>query len=283
MERLNCVQARSIDMVDYLSKYGHEPRKIRGNEYWYLSPLRNERTPSFKVNRKINRWFDHGAGMGGNLIDFALLFHNCRLSEWLQGLNGRFLSHHPFIQPPETPGQICIENVLPLESPVLLDYLQQRRVFLSAALQYCAEIRYRVKEKNYLGIGFKNDFGGYEIRNAFYKNSSSPKGITTIKSGFVRVAVFEGFFDFLSFISFSHNRNTNDYSFCILNSLSFFESSRTFLEQHQQVDLYLDNDTAGRKCTRDAQSSSPRYFDKSLLYEGYKDLNEWWSSQKAPP
>ena len=36
-------------MIDYLSKLGYQPAKIKNNDYWYLSPLREERTPSFKV------------------------------------------------------------------------------------------------------------------------------------------------------------------------------------------------------------------------------------------
>ncbi len=71
-QRLSIEEARQTDMVDYLSKLGYEPAKVRGINYWYLSPLREERTPSFKINRKLNRWYDHGLGKGGNIIDFAI-------------------------------------------------------------------------------------------------------------------------------------------------------------------------------------------------------------------
>ena len=37
-------EARQIDMVDYLSKLGHSPSKIRNSDYWYLSPLREEKS-----------------------------------------------------------------------------------------------------------------------------------------------------------------------------------------------------------------------------------------------
>ncbi len=42
-----CAQANEIDLVDYLQNAGQRPLKIRGNDYWYLSPLREEKTPSF--------------------------------------------------------------------------------------------------------------------------------------------------------------------------------------------------------------------------------------------
>ena len=59
-------------MVDYLEKLGYMPQKIRGNDYWYLSPFRQEKEPSFKVNRKLNAWYDHGTGRGGNIVDFGM-------------------------------------------------------------------------------------------------------------------------------------------------------------------------------------------------------------------
>ena len=44
---------RQLDLVTYLENIGHEPLHVKknGTEYWYLSPLRNESTASFKVNR----------------------------------------------------------------------------------------------------------------------------------------------------------------------------------------------------------------------------------------
>jgi hypothetical protein len=35
---------------------------------WYLSPFRNEATPSFKVNQSANLWYDFGEGKGGTVI-----------------------------------------------------------------------------------------------------------------------------------------------------------------------------------------------------------------------
>ncbi len=57
---MNCDEANQIDLVDYLSSLGNEPAKIRGNDYWYLSPLRQEKEASFKVNKNKNVWYDHG-------------------------------------------------------------------------------------------------------------------------------------------------------------------------------------------------------------------------------
>jgi hypothetical protein len=47
------------------------------------------------------------------------------------------------------------------------------------------------------------------------------------------------------------------------------------MEKYESIHLYLDNDTAGRKCTSIAQERSVRFKDESKLYQGCKDLNEW--------
>jgi len=86
-------EVRQMDMVEYLSKLGHSPSKIKNFDYWYLSPLREEKTASFKINRKLNCWYDHGICKGGNLIDFTILYHNCTAGEFLKEVNDHFSFH----------------------------------------------------------------------------------------------------------------------------------------------------------------------------------------------
>ena len=68
-------EVKNTDMVDYLASLGFKPAKVSRNDFWYLSPFRDETTPSFKVNRNLNRWYDFGDGKGGNIIDFGILYH----------------------------------------------------------------------------------------------------------------------------------------------------------------------------------------------------------------
>ena len=278
-QRLSINEAKEMDMVIYLSTLGHEPTKIRKNDYWYLSPLREEKTPSFKVNRKLNRWYDHGLGRGGNLIDFGIEFHRCTFGELLNKLSGNLSFQKPHSQlvksVHETEPKIKVLGDFPLTSSVLLRYLEKRHIPIEIAQKYCREIRYELNEKNYYGIGFKNDLGGWEIRNPYFKASSSPKDITTFKNGSDEAVVFEGFTDFLSF-QFLHKYLPEDsQDFVVLNSVSFFERARLFMEQHQAVRLYLDRDAVGQKCSRRALSMSNKYTDESKLYKNHKDLNDW--------
>ncbi|MEP6749411.1 MAG: toprim domain-containing protein [Bacteroidota bacterium] len=277
-QNFTCEQARQIDLVDYLNSIGYEPCKIRNNDYWYLSPLREERTASFKINRSINRWYDHGTGNGGNLVDFAILYHNCSIKEFLQSLSGNFSfqeSHSNNTKSILAENQIEIVQTNTISSAALLCYLKTRKISFEIASRFCNEVHYKLNEKTYYSIGFKNDKGGYELRNAYYKNSSAPKGITTIKNGAVKIAVFEGFFDFLSFLFLLEKQPPSHWDFCVLNSLSFFEKTRTSLEQYKSIHLFLDNDKAGQNCSFNAVNITKKYVDESGLYKGYKDLNDW--------
>ncbi|MCC4229956.1 CHC2 zinc finger domain-containing protein [Zunongwangia profunda] len=94
-QKLSIVEAKEMDMVQYLSLLGYEPSNIRNNDYWYLSPLRKEKTPSFKVNRKLNRWYDHGLGKGGNIIDFGIQYYSCSVGEFKKKLDDGFSFQKP--------------------------------------------------------------------------------------------------------------------------------------------------------------------------------------------
>ncbi len=281
---LSCEEVKQWDMVNYLSQLGYEPAKVRNTDYWYLSPLRNENTPSFKVNRKLNRWYDHGLGKGGSLVDFGILFYQCDVSGLLQKLNTGISFHQPIHTPSERPvkeSRITILQDFEITAKSLLHYLEQRKIDTDIATRYCREVRYSVDDKTYYAIGFKNDSGGYELRNPFFKSSSSPKDITVIRSGLnnKHVAVFEGFFDFLSYLTNFKVLGTNECDFVILNSVSQFEKARPHIEQYQKASLYLDNDVPGQNCSAYALSLSNIYSDASSLYKGHKDLNNWLVSK----
>ncbi|MCE7043830.1 toprim domain-containing protein [Dyadobacter sp. CY312] len=287
--RLTIAEAKEMDMVDYLSSLGHEPTSIKGNSHWFLSPLHDENTPSFTINRNRNIWYDFGLGKGGSIIDFGVLYHRTTIPEFLQllsvGNTGLIvpLINHKLKQTQSDEGKIKITRESVISSPSLLNYLHQRGISISIAELYCKEVRFESNGKNYYGIGFPNDAGGYEIRNQYFKGSSSPKGITTLKSGSYSIAIFEGFFDFLSYKTLQDQLGKSASDYLILNSLSFFEKSLTALDDYKVAHLYLDNNIAGQKCVQSALSKSNRFKDESSLYAGFDDLNDFLlTRQKAP-
>jgi hypothetical protein len=281
---LNCEQANQLDMVDYLLSLGFSPVKISGENYLYLSPFREENTASFKVNRTKNIWYDHGVGKGGNLVDFACIYFHCNLTLALQKINEnpaqKLSSFHQQktkeLLPEAQENTIRILSVRsPINDMVLNRYLKQRNIPRLIANEFCKEVLYQTGDKRYTAIGFKNNSGGYELRNEYFKGSSSPKYVTYFDNKANNITCFEGFFDFLTYLAIHHNQELPKTNILILNSLSYFTRSLLLMEKHEKVHLYLDNDNAGRKCVDQALSRSKKISDESGLYKGYKDLNEW--------
>ncbi|MES1197685.1 MAG: toprim domain-containing protein [Chitinophagaceae bacterium] len=279
-----------MDLVDYLEKLSYRPIKVAGNDYWYLSPLREEKTASFKVNRKKNVWYDHGSGNGGTFIDFAKLYHQCSIKELLDKFSQAAMPTlsfhpHPAGEKKETinkPGLIETISSGEIKSYQLKQFLEQRKIPLEVAGKYCSEVAFKLYQKVHTALGFKNDLGGYELRNQYFKGSSSPKRPTTIEQSSNEFIVFEGFFNFLSYqtIRFQDKILLKDLpkvqaDFLVLNSLSFFEKSRNQMEKYQTVHLFLDRDKTGIKCTEKALQWSAKYIDQSRYYDGFKDLNEY--------
>lgn len=275
---------REMDMVGYLAALGHEPVRVKknGTDFWYLSPLRNEAEASFHVNRTKNEWYDFPLMAGGKLVDFCLRYFNCSIRELLERFNADLSWQHlPVFDAALYEGRVGKEAKLvvtaarPLFRYPLKSYLHERSIPVAVADAYCSELTYEINSSSYYGIGFKNDSGGYEIRNENYKLSSSPKDITTIRYGADSVQVFEGFMDFLSYQTLHTDVQPGTTDFVVLNGAGMFDRALPFLEQHERVGLWLDHDVTGRSYTAYALSLGAGYRDESGLYSRHKDLNQW--------
>ena len=261
-----------------MAKAGHLPKKETEKDAWFLSPFRPEIQASFKVSKTKNFWFDHGAGFGGNVIDLVMRLYDSRVRDALDFLSDvppSFSFHpQPFV-PPSDDG-LVINSVIPIWHLGLEAYLKKRNIARETAKKYCKEVHYSYKENAYFAIGLQNDSGGWELRNKYYKNSSSPKGITYLQNGCRRLIVTEGMFDFLTVVDF-HSDNTD---FLILNSLSFVKRAMKYIQLYGHIELYLDNDEAGKRATAWLMQNHKNCIDKSYLYKDYKDVNEMWIWRK---
>jgi len=286
--------AKQLDMVLYLEQLGHAPAKIKNNDYWYRSPLRDEKTASFKINKSLNCWFDFGLGEGGSIIDFGIKYFNCSVKDFLGRLNERngnvkqSVLTFQSVQSPRSikeaeDSKIKILDVRSIQSTTLIDYIKGRSIDMELAKRYCKEVDFTLYNRTHTAIGFNNDTGGFELRNSYFKGSSSPKFTTLIcwDASYKELVVFEGFFNFLSYLTAEQlNRKQEQQlpesqpAYLILNSLSFFEMSRSLMGRHQAVRLYLDRDRTGMQFTQKALNRSTKYQDCSSVYKGFKDYND---------
>ena len=201
-------EIKSIPLAAFLSRLGYELAVRKGTRLWYKSPLRQEQTPSFKVETTLNCWYDFGLGKGGNLIDLATELYQSTDLRYLmrciansypvpsvQTVASSFATRHsaPSIERFE---------VVPLEHRALVAYLQERGIPAHIAKAKCKEAHYGVNGKSYFAVAFDNISGGWELRNRYFKGCRGRKDISYLpwsRDGpSTECTVFEGFIDYLS-------------------------------------------------------------------------------------
>ena len=297
---MNIEDVKQISIADYLHSLGYSPVKRQGNGLWYKSPLREEHEASFKVNTDRNLWYDFGAGKGGNIIALAKeLYFSDSLPYLLKRIEEQTPNVHPvsfsFPQHRTEPSFQHLE-VRDLTHPALLRYLEGRGINIELAKRECKELHFTNNGRPFFAIGFPNMAGGYEVRNRYFKGCVAPKDITHIRQSGEQPTtcyLFEGFMDYLSFLSIRVRNNpqcprltTQDY--IILNSVSNLAKAEGILADYSQIGCFLDNDTAGRTACEHLQARfGERLSDKSIHYSEYKDLNDYLCgkplSQSAEP
>ncbi|MEN8191886.1 MAG: toprim domain-containing protein [Bacteroidota bacterium] len=287
---MNCEIARKICIVQALSKSGHFPKKESEKKAWFLSPFRSETEASFKVDKIKNCWYDHGIGKGGNIIDLFCMLYSCSVKEALEILN-KSQPIFSFHQQPVLEGDIerkkdviTILKIKDIIHPALIEYLHSRKISIKAAKRYCKEVWYKFKGKTYFAIGLKNQSGGWELRNKYFKNSTSPKNITHIQNRSNQLIITEGMFDLLSIVTYHQKlKYVNDNmetDFLILNSTAFFDKAIEIIPTYKHIELYLDNDNTGNRITQKFLEVTKNCIDKSSLYKEFKDINQWLVSKE---
>ena len=282
---MNIDQIKQIKLQDFLATMGCKPVKQYGVNLMYLSPLRTEKHASFKINTELNLWYDFAIGRGGNIIDLAeLLYNSSDVSYLIHQIERNAPSCVSVSLPTAKPNkpQNSFENlqVLSISHPALIKYLGERCIDIEIARTVCKELHFDTRGKHYFGIGFPNIAGGYEIRNPFFKGGITPKDISLFHNEESKQScfVFEGFMDFLSFMTLRRKENDGlrRQDYLVLNSVSNIQKALERLSQYESILCFLDNDEAGRNAYLQlSKELGKSVTDASTLYNGYKDLNEY--------
>ena len=277
-------------IVEYLERKGIKPVRRTPAYALYRSPLRAETHPSFKVDTEKNLWIDYAEGRGGSIIDLCVRLEGCTLLEAIR-LLGRNApdytacssqkadramkrSSKPMASASGVRRLIEISDTLP---PHLQKYLTEERcINIEKAMPFLRCISYEVGGRHYQAIGFANQSGGYELRdNGMFKGTIAPKDITPIFTDRADpVCIFEGFMDFLSFLSMKEEFTNH----ClVMNSVSSVARSIRYLNERQvfSIRTFFDNDEAGRRTTADFVKAGFKVENMSVHYGNFKDLNEY--------
>jgi len=277
---MNIEKAKQIPIEMVLQKMNYTPSKTNGFDIWYSSPLHEEKTPSFKINTKINRWYDHGLQKGGNIIDFIVIKFNYTIPEVLKFLeNYSNESIFSFQKQKniefnfsETETKVSIIKVVEIQHFALKQYLENRKIYHYENEPNLKEVHYEVNGKKYFGIGFQNRSNGFEIRSKYVKICIGKKDISLVIKGYKnKLRILEGFIDYFSFL----NKFKSDSDFLILNSIALINRCDEILSNYDEIELYFDNDAAGNLYTKSTQEKFKNAKDCRAFYKDLNDLNDW--------
>ncbi|MDR2269531.1 MAG: toprim domain-containing protein [Sphingobacterium sp.] len=292
-----------VSLVEFLSRLGHQPTHRSGKDLFYRSMLRNESTPSFCVNDGLDVWFDHGGAnlsgiKGGNVIDFALAYwHPITFRKSLEKIN--HIMDLPTkeasidLDRQKRPRQkatrlanYTIQEIKELGSTAAITKYLKKRGIWEEAQDHIKEIHYRIEGgpkqgKTYFSAGWQNENGGWELRNRIgtfdFKACLGRKGISFYNGSPDKLAMFEGFLDFLSWRK--DNPTATD-SIIVLNSVNLLEIGIAKSRNFPVISAYFDRDNAGETALKLLQQQLPQAKDCSETYLNFKDYNEMLLARK---
>lgn len=273
--KISCKEIKEIDILDFLMKLGFAPCKINDKEAWFYSPLKpGEKVASFRINRQRQLYYDYSLGEGGDIIRLGCRIFNCSISELLYKLQNHDFSFRQPISITEVPNKIIVRSIGDITKADLVQYVIERGLDIGVVKNHCKQINYSVGNLNFNSIGFQNIKGGWELRSRTFKGATS-KEISISSHGNSSLCVFEGFFDTLSFIQLNES-SCSDYDLLTLNSLALLNNAISLLNRYREINLYLDNDVAGKGATQKLLGLNIGLtVDHSSEYSNYKDLNEF--------
>jgi hypothetical protein len=159
--------------------------------------------------------------------------------------------------------------------------LQQSQRTQAHLQQIFYHIQGKPRPKPYFGLAWKTS-AGWEVRSQGFQGTIGGKGLTWLPGREPGVAVFEGFVDYLSALTYykcAYFRCT----VLVLNSVSLLLEALPQLLEAPVVHWYGDNDEAGERALRLLRQSLPpgRVQAHNEEYRGYKDFNDFLT--KTPP
>lgn len=312
-------EAFKINILDCAGKIWLEFYKIYLNPEWkqehiFKAPNRFDKNPSIYINPSKNVWYDNGGeNIGGWIISFVNYIYWNEIHDTknaLKILDGLFPHlKHPsklnkakkalFIAENKSPtlwdngkkekeGVFEILSIQELYYYPLKNYLtEDRGINLKYASSYVKQINYKNINtwKSFFWVGFKS-WEAYSIRQKNFKGFVWNKpNISIIKSNSEKVLIFEGFIDFLSYLT-AKKTNKPLYTAIVLNSAVMIWKAIKYIKENPEIKevlFFRDRDTAGLKTFKkiELDLSNIKIIDMSENIKPFKDLNDWLINQLA--
>ncbi|HRH03878.1 MAG TPA: toprim domain-containing protein [Bacteroidia bacterium] len=292
---MNIDKAKTILLEDILQRIGAKEAWQKGNDKWYYSPFRIENEPSFHIDTQKNIWYDFGEKEGGDNIDLVR-FHLLKSGEsdtlpdalrWLENMFplplvakitvDKFAEKNP---------SLVLKSMKALEHRALKKYLSSRGISIEYASKYLVELKLHNKETGncFSALGFRNQKGGYEVRNELFKGCFRNKTFTFLRGSNPDVKfihIYEGFMDFLS-VLMQLGTSQLACDAIILNSTNCLEKALAYVNNYGYKKLYswMDNDSTGEEASLALKEFCKTqegllFVPQNSVYAPHKDVNDW--------
>ena len=161
-----------------------------------------------------------------------------------------------------------------LENPDLISYLNERSVSLTIARKSCVEVHYKVNNQSHFSIGLKYESGRYVLQNKNFKISTVPEDFCFINNGQPSLVVVQGMFDMMTLKILEPSLDSWA-DILVLNSAITDEKVIKQVLNYNRVLLFLKMNDSGRRITNNIMENHLNCSDRSDLYLGFEDLNDW--------
>lgn len=290
---------KAVTPYQYLLSKGYTPDKIEKGIYIFKNPLRADNAPSLacyeynKAGEYAPHWYDFGTGKDGDVIDLCCGIENVTPSKALERLTtlAGTQTAQTLTTPAKTRDAFSEFSVCNRLNDTLASYITKKRgipyyIWQNRVMQ--ADYSLFKGCSHLFALAFENDELGYELRTtddiakSKRKRTYGKKTVTTVPGIDNTVcAVFEGFMDYLSFLTLTPD---NRAACIVLNSVSNVNRAIPLLGRYDRILLYVDADRAGDKCTETiAAACGERVQDcrEFLRKAGVKDVNEYLLNRNA--
>ena len=312
-------EAFTISILDCANKIGLQFSREYINsegqkEHIFFSPLRQDKNPSLYINETKNVFYDNGGvHVGGGIVAFINYVYQNDITDTKKALakldtiypelkhpskqKGQFQSFSKpdfYTEKPPLAGRYNkkekksatfeVVEVKALYSYPLKNYLKdERKIDLSISNYHIKEIVYKHIEKNisFYGVGFPAGDTWAIRRKGFKGFLNKGANITTIMIDTSRkVLVFEGFMDFLTYLTREGVQQPKE-NVIVLNSSSFTRKAVEFIARMpvgvNKIYYYRHRDESGKESIDTMkQMTNISIVDMSeSIYPTFNDLNEW--------
>lgn len=318
-----------LSCIDIMSTYGHYPVYRNGTRLMYKCPWRDDNNASLALTRDGHVWKDHGRIKGeydasGNSIDLIIALERLnpriRKEDFVIAIEKAMSLNIVHVDIPEcvktnnariNPHVLNILGIKPIEDNIaLMRYLVEKRgIDEEVAKKNVKAVYYtlgkkdiyinengeeREKFKSYFAVGFRLNGGEncYALRNEYFKNCNAQNiSIIDNENSNGVCVVFEGFMDYLSFLTIKKNVvNYKLPNFVILNSITNIDKALEYLSTQKVLHCCLDNDAPGEKTfnylknklleSGDCFIGLQIYNQSPIIFKNHKDVNEFLLAQR---